>query len=90
MAVSIFLRTFVSVKMTKDEIISNLLEQLKASNEQITALTKRVTDLTAQIIELTARLEYSDHSIKQKDDVIQKEKNRNKGLTTLLGKSNEQ
>ena len=76
--------------MTKDEIISNLLEQLKASNEQITALTKRVTDLTAQIIELTARLEYSDHSIKQKDDVIQKEKNRNKGLTTLLGKSNEQ
>jgi len=90
LAVSIFLRTFVSVKMTKDEIISNLLEQLKASNEQITALTKRVTDLTAQIIELTARLEYSDHSIKQKDDVIQKEKNRNKGLTTLLGKSNEQ
>ena len=90
MAVSIFLRTFVSEMMTKDEIISNLMEQLKAANKQIAAQSAHIADITAQLKDALARLESIEQSVKQKDAAIQKEKNRNKGLTTLLGKSNEQ
>ena len=45
-----FFRTFASEMMTKDEIISNLMEQLKATNEQNAALINRVAELTAQQI----------------------------------------
>ena len=90
MAVSIFLRTFVSEMMTKDEIISNLMGQLKAANKQIAAQSAHIADITAQLKDALARLESIEQSVKQKDAAIQKEKNRNKGLTTLLGKSNEQ
>ena len=90
MAVSIFLRTFVSVKMTKDEIIFNLMEQLKAANKQIAAQSAHIANITAQLKEALARLESIEQSVKQKDDAIQKEKNKNKGLTTLLEKNNEQ
>ena len=90
MAVSIFLRTFVSEMMTKDEIISNLMEQLKAANKQIAAQSAHIAAITAQLKETLARLESIEQSVRQKDATIQKEKNRNKGLTTLLGKNNEQ
>ena len=76
--------------MTKDEIISNLMEQLKAANKQIAAQSAHIADITAQLKDALARLESIEQSVKQKDAAIQKEKNRNKGLTTLLGKSNEQ
>ena len=76
--------------MTKDEIISNLMEQLKATNEQNAALINRVAELTAQLKEALARLESIGQSVKQKDETIRKEKNKNKGLTTLLEKDSEQ
>ena len=79
MAVSIFLRTFVSEMMTKDEIISNLMEQLKAANKQIAAQSAHIADITAQLKDALARLESIEQSVKQKDAAIQKEKNRNKG-----------
>ena len=76
--------------MTKDEIISNLMEQLKAANKQIAAQSAHIAAITAQLKETLARLESIEQSVRQKDATIQKEKNRNKGLTTLLGKNNEQ
>ena len=85
-----FFRTFASEMMTKDEIISNLMEQLKATNEQNAALINRVAELTAQLKEALARLESIEQSVKQKDETIRKEKNKNKGLTTLLEKDSEQ
>ena len=85
-----FFRTFASEMMTKDEIISNLMEQLKATNEQNAALINRVAELTAQLKEALARLESIGQSVKQKDETIRKEKNKNKGLTTLLEKDSEQ
>ena len=84
-----FFRTFASEMMTKDEIISNLMEQLKATNEQNAALINRVAELTAQLKEALARLESIGQSVKQKDETIRKEKNKNKGLTTLLEKDSE-
>ncbi len=76
--------------MTKDEIISNLMEQLKAANEQIAALTIHAADLAAQLKEALAHLESIEQSVSQKDDAIRKEKNKNKGLTSLLEKNSEQ
>ncbi len=76
--------------MTKDEIISSLMEQLKAANEQNAALISRVAELTAQLKEVLARLESTEQSVRQKDDAIRKEKNKNKGLTTLLERNSEQ
>lgn len=40
--------------MTKDEIITSLLDQLKDANSQVSALTGRVNELLAKVAELTA------------------------------------
>ena len=76
--------------MTKDEIISNLMEQLKAANEQIARQSAHVVNLTAQIAELTARLESIEKSFKDKDESLSKEKRKNKGLTKIIQNEGEQ
>ncbi len=78
LAVSVFFRTFVLAKMTKDEIIFNLMEQLKAANEQIAKQSVHIASLTAQIAELTARLRSIEQSFKAKDDSLKKEQRKNK------------
>ena len=75
--------------MTKDEIISNLMEQLKATNRQIAAQSAHIADITARLNEALARLESIEESVKKKDETIRKEKNRNKGMSKLLEKENE-
>ena len=90
MAVSVFFRTFASVKMTKDEIISNLMAQLKAANEQIAKQSAHIASLTAQIAELTARLESIEKSFKDKDESLNKEKRKNKGLAKIIKNEGEQ
>ena len=76
--------------MTKDEIIANLMGQLKAANEQITALTYRVAELTAQVARLTASLESSKESVKHKEDTLRKEKRKNKGPAKIIRNEGEQ
>lgn len=76
--------------MTKDEIIANLMVQLKAANEQIAALTNRVAELTAQVAGLTASLNSAKESAKAKEDTLQKEKRKNKGLSKIIKNEGEQ
>ena len=76
--------------MTKDEIISNLMEQLKAANEQIAKQSAHIVSLTVQIAELTARLESIEKSFTDKDESLSKEKRKNKGLTKIIKNEGEQ
>ena len=76
--------------MTKDEIIANLMGQLKAANEQIAALTSRVAELTAQVARLTASLKSSKESVKDKEDTLRKEKRKNKGLVKIIRNKGDQ
>ena len=89
LAVCVFFPTFAPAMMTKDEIISNLMEQLKAANRQIAAQSAHIADITARLNEALARLESIEESVKKKDETIRKEKNRNKGMSKLLEKENE-
>lgn len=84
--------------MTKDEIIANLMGQLKAANERNAALTNRVAELmaqvagqtakvaelTAKVAELTACLNSARESAKAKEYTLQKEKRKNKGLAKII------
>lgn len=90
MAVSVFFRTFVLARMTKDEIISSLMEQLKAANEQIARQSVHIADITSQLKEALARLESIEQSFKAKDDSLKKEKRKNKGLTKIIRNEGEQ
>jgi hypothetical protein len=76
--------------MTKDEIISSLMEQLKAANEQIARQSVHIASLTAQIAEMTARLGSIEQSFKAKEDSLKKEQRKNKGLTKLIRNEGEQ
>lgn len=68
--------------MTKDEIIADLMTQLKSANE-------RIDRLLALVEELKSTIRSMEESMSRKDDDLSKEKNKNKGLTKLLVKENE-
>ena len=76
--------------MTKDEIIFNLMEQLKAANEQIAKQSAHIADITTQLKEALARLESIEQSFKAKDESLAKEKRKNKGLTKIIKNEGEQ
>ncbi len=76
--------------MTKDEIIFNLMEQLKAANEQIAKQSVHIADITSQLKEALARLESIEQSFKAKDDSLKKEQRKNKGLTKIIKNEGEQ
>ena len=76
--------------MTKDEIISSLMEQLKVANEQIARQSVHIADITSQLKEALARLESIEQSFKAKDDSLKKEQRKNKGLTKIIRNEGEQ
>ena len=66
--------------MTKDEIITSLLDHLKDSNKQVTALTGRVNELLAKVAELTAIIKALQEEKGAKEKTLRKANNTIKGL----------
>ena len=76
--------------MTKDEIITSLLDQLKDANSQVSALTGRVNELLAKVAELTAIIKALQEEKGAKEKTLRKANNTIRGMGKLLEKENEQ